>query len=95
MTKLYFKIEIDSFYDTESNHWIVKAKDYNISGYGKNLKEAKGMVLSCLNESLNPNENYTQKLNFYKNTFRELKGQLLSYGIKEDSILIKSIETNC
>ncbi|OFY95419.1 MAG: hypothetical protein A3K10_13715 [Bacteroidetes bacterium RIFCSPLOWO2_12_FULL_31_6] len=91
-----FKLEIkvDSFFDNESKSWVVRSNEFNISGYGKTIKDAKEMLNICIKKALKPDElNQAQRINQLENNFRELRGQLISLGVKEDSCLIMSLDS--
>lgn len=86
-------IQVSSFYDKENNCWVIKSNEYNIVGYGANIIQAKKMFMREINEILKPNQtNNAQTVNELQNNFRELRGQLISYGLKKNSLLISSID---
>lgn len=93
MRVINIDIEVNSFYDKENNCWVIKSNEYNIIGYGANITQAKRMFKNEVNEILKPNQsNNAQTINELQNNFRELRGQLISYGLNKNSILISSID---
>ena len=93
MSKTLIDIEVKSYFDRENNYWVVASKECNIIGYGKNIIEAKKKFKDEVKKILHPDkQNDSKKINQLCNNVREIRGQLLSYGFKKNSVLISSID---
>lgn len=94
MEVVTIELQVKSYFDEENKHWIVKAKENNISGYGKSVNEAKEMFNKKIQETLHPNQSsLEQRVCQLENNFWELRGQLLSFGFKKNSVIILSIDS--
>lgn len=87
------KLNVKSFFDNENNCWVVKSDKYNISGCDKTIDKARHKLAKSIDEILELDElQRALRINQLETNFREIRGQLLSFGLKEDGVLINSID---
>lgn len=87
-----FGLSILRYKDTETKMWVMVCKQYNITAYGKTVKEVKTLFDNKINLKLS-DKNLANRVNELETALTQVKGQLLSNGFSKDSITIISIDS--